>query len=94
MNVHSDVDVLIKRMVELLIVGGEDDWAAALEHGREKFDENIVDMSYNFLSMYGGSGSINDIVLYKDGKVLVAENCEFDFLRTRLYEVCKKLNRI
>ncbi|WP_373429143.1 DUF6966 domain-containing protein [Achromobacter aegrifaciens] len=52
-------------------------------------------MTYGFLSMYGGSGSINDVVLYQDGKVLVAENCEFDCLRSRLYEMCKKkLNRI
>lgn len=94
MNAISDVDSLVKRMVELLLLGGGGDWAATLEQVRERFDGNIVDMTYGFLSMYGGSGSINDVVLYQEGKVLVAENCEFDCLRSRLYEICKKLNRV
>ncbi|WP_411675538.1 DUF6966 domain-containing protein [Achromobacter insolitus] len=50
-------------------------------------------MSYGFLSLYGGGGSLNDVVLYRDGKVLVAENGEFDLLRSKLYEICKELNR-
>lgn len=94
MNAISDVDSLVKRMVELLLLGEGGDWAATLEQVRERFGGNIVDMTYGFLSMYGGSGSINDVVLYQEGKVLVAENCEFDCLRSRLYEIFKKLNRV
>lgn len=72
---------------------GGSDGAAALEQIRRRFDKNIVDMSYGFLSLYGGGGSLNDVVLYRDGKVLVAENGEFDLLRSKLYEICKELNR-
>ncbi|MCJ1884710.1 hypothetical protein LNN38_07610 [Pseudomonas sp. LA21] len=86
---QNDVGVILKRMVELLGVGGVDDWAVALESVRLSFDEDPVGMSLKLISMYGGMGSLNDVVLYRDRKVLVAENNEFDSLRTRLYEVCK-----
>lgn len=89
MIMQNDVGVILKRMVELLGVGGVDDWAVALESVRLSFDEDPVGMSLKLISMYGGMGSLNDVVLYRDRKVLVAENNEFDSLRTRLYEVCK-----
>lgn len=56
MNAISDVDSLVKRMVGLLLLGGGGDWAATLEQVQERFDGNIVDMTYGFLSMYGGVG--------------------------------------
>ncbi|WP_371231661.1 hypothetical protein [Pseudomonas sp. QE6] len=89
MIMQNDVGVILKRMVELLRLGGADDWAAALENVRENFDEDPVRMSSKLISMYGGMGSLNDIVLYGERKVLIAENNEFESLRERLYEICK-----
>jgi len=87
----NNIDVILKRMIELLAVGGADDWVSALEHIRVNFHKDPAGMSSKLISMYGGMGSLNDIVLYKEQKVLVAENNEFDSLRERLYEVCKKI---
>lgn len=42
--------------------------------------------------MYGGMGSLNDIVLYKNGQPLIAENDEFDALRTELYNLCREIS--
>ncbi|WP_370600360.1 hypothetical protein [Pseudomonas nitroreducens] len=89
MIMRNDVGVILKRMVELLGLGGADDWAAALENVRENFDEDPVGMSSKLISMYGGMGSLNDIVLYRGRKVLIAENNEFDSLRERLYDICE-----
>ncbi|WP_414739751.1 DUF6966 domain-containing protein [Microvirgula aerodenitrificans] len=91
MTTHDDVGVILKKIVELLNAGAESDWAAALEKIKAEFEENPKIMSDKLLAMYGGMGSINDIILYKERRVLVAENNEFDFLRTRLYKICKEI---
>ena len=38
--------------------------------------------------MYLGMGPLNDVVLYKDGKILKNENDNLDDLRERLYQLC------
>lgn len=40
------------------------------------------------MAMYGGLGSLNDVILYEGNKPLIAENTEFDALRTELYDLC------
>jgi hypothetical protein len=54
-----------------------------------KLEETIL----NILSMYGAVGSLNDIVLYKKGQLLLRESSELDELRSDLYDDCKKLKR-
>lgn len=54
MNAINNIDLVVERMIELLLLGGKSDGAAALEQIRRRFDKNIVDMSYGFLSLYGG----------------------------------------
>lgn len=40
--------------------------------------------------MYGGMGSLSDIVLYLEGRPAVKENNEFEDLRERLYTLCSR----
>jgi hypothetical protein len=87
---YEHLGIILQRMIKLLQLGGGDDWAMALEKIRVNFDS---DPNLNFsklLSMYGGMGSLNDIVLYREGRPLVSENDELDALRVQLYEFCKK----
>jgi hypothetical protein len=35
-----------------------------------------------------GMGSLNDLILYRNGTLLVNENNELDALRSQLYELC------
>ncbi|WP_434082301.1 DUF6966 domain-containing protein [Achromobacter deleyi] len=88
---NSDIDAVLKRMIELLSLGAFDDWAVMLEKIKVEFDMDQKYMASRLLSLYGGMGSLNDVVLYNSHQPLVAENNEFDGLRTRLYELCKKL---
>ncbi|WP_425319215.1 DUF6966 domain-containing protein [Chromobacterium violaceum] len=40
------------------------------------------------LSLYGGMGSLNDLILYKDGQPLAKENVELDSFRIKLHALC------
>ena len=85
----QNIQTVLTRMVELLRVGGLNDWARALEGFRGEMQQDPGATTARILSMYGGMGSLNDLILYKDGKVLVQENDELDALRSRLYELCR-----
>ena len=75
-------------MAELFRVGDMNDWANIFE----KLDNEVVydsDITIaKILSMYGGMGSLNDIVLHKNKQPLIEENNEFDVLSSKLYELC------
>jgi hypothetical protein len=79
---------VLKRMADLIRIDGRNDWANALEKCREEIKDTPNFTATKILSMYGGMGSLNDLVLYKNGQLLMAENNEFDMLRTELYELC------
>lgn len=86
----NDVEVILARMIDLLRAGAFDNWAVALEKIKKGFDEDPKCASLKLLSMFGGMGSLNDVVLYRDGQPLFLENNELDSLKTQLYELCKK----
>ncbi|WP_152531707.1 DUF6966 domain-containing protein [Pseudomonas syringae] len=90
MTLLKDSDAVVARMIELLRLGACDDWAIALERIRMNSGKNSSEKASRLLAMYGGMGSLNDIVLYKNAQPLVEENNEFDMLRSQLYEICKK----
>jgi len=85
----QNIQIVLARMAELLRSGGLSDWARALENFRSEVQQDPSATTAKILSMYGGMGSLNDLVLYKDGKVLAQENDELDALRSRLYELCR-----
>lgn len=86
----NDIEVILTRMIELLRIGAFNDWAIALEKIKTGFEFDPKSSPSKLLSMYGGMGSLNDVVLYKDGQPLILENNELDALRSHLYELCKK----
>lgn len=84
----QDIEVVLTRMAELLRLGSRSDWAMALENQCSEIASNPVAGKVNILSMYGGMGSLNDLILYKNGQPLFMENNELDMLRSKLYELC------
>ncbi|MBN6716539.1 DUF6966 domain-containing protein [Pseudomonas capsici] len=89
MNKYERVLVILEEMATLLDMAGISDWAEAIRRAGSN-DESEASILYNtVLRMYGGSGSLNDIVLYFGGKVLVRENDKFDELRSELYKLCR-----
>lgn len=77
-------------MVDLLNVGGATGWAAALDKVAIEISINPSAASSKILSMYGGMGSLNDVILYKDGQPLALENTELNELREKLYQLCRE----
>lgn len=86
------IETVLKRMAELLRIGARNDWANALEKFRGEISNDPSDASAGILSMYGGMGSLNDLVLHRGGRPLVEENDEFDALRSELYRLCHEID--
>lgn len=88
----QNVELVLKRMAELIRIDGRNDWANALEKCRGEIAGSPNATAAKILSMYGGMGSLNDLVLYRNGLLLMAENDEFDILRSELYELCHEVS--
>lgn len=86
------VEKVLARLAALLRFGARDDWANALEKFREEIGNSPDATAARVLSMYGGMGSLNDLILYKNGQPLAAENVELDALRSELYQLCHEIS--
>ena len=86
------IQSVLARMVVLLHFSGRDDWAKALGKLEAKTRSDANANYAEILSMYGGMGSLNDLILYKSGQLLLEESDEFDSLRSDLYRLCRELN--
>lgn len=84
----QNIQTVLARMAELLRSAGRIDWALALEEFHEEIPNNPSTTPARILATFGGMGSINDLVLYKNGNSLINKNTEFDELRSTLYNLC------
>lgn len=79
---------IMTRMSALLRAGNKAGWAERLDQYRADLPHGYAFALSQIIGLYGGMGSLTDVVLYYDGKPLIDENNEFAELRTRLYELC------
>lgn len=86
----QQIEFILSRMINLLNTESRADWPCALERIRRDINGNPRTEVQNILAMFGGLGSLNDIILYKDGQLLTDENSEFDSLRSSLHDACMK----
>ncbi|QCP54403.1 hypothetical protein FAZ95_36345 [Trinickia violacea] len=87
-SVKEICSVLI-RMSGLLLFCDLEDWACVLIQFANRVEEGCPVVRAEILRLFGGMGSLNDLVLHKDGHVLNDENEVFDALRERLYELIR-----
>jgi hypothetical protein len=85
----QEIDAVLTRMSELLNYGEFPDWAALLEKLRGELKDSPDNATVKISALFGGSGSLNDIVLYRNGQPLRQENDELDALRSRLFSLCR-----
>lgn len=76
-------------MAELLLAGGHPDWAASLGSLAAQMDVDPVRACATIVGMFGGMGSLNDLVLYKGGTPPRQENQELDALRSKLFSLTR-----
>lgn len=86
----SKLKETLGRMIPLLRDGGAAQWAGGLEGFHDKIDQDPQGTVSNVLSVFGGMGSLNDIVLYREGLVLAKETTEFHLLSSKLYDLCRE----
>jgi len=83
-----ELELVLTRMTELLRLGSRGNWSDALEKQRSALSTDPTATASRILAMFGGMGSLNDVVLYKDGQPMANENRELAALRSRLYDLC------
>ena len=88
----QNAEIALARMAKLLRLAARDDWANALEKFCREIGNSPNATTARILAMYGGMGSLNDIILYKNGQPLAAENIELDALRLELYQLCHNIS--
>ncbi|WP_250479322.1 MULTISPECIES: hypothetical protein [unclassified Caballeronia] len=82
------IEAVLSKMRDLLRIGGLRDWADALDSCVLDLPVDPSGVRMRIVSMYGGMGSLNDVVSYRNGQPLIRENNELDDLRSELYRLC------
>lgn len=80
-----------EKIIELLTSVGESNWVTSFNKFREGCDspdiENLERLRSEMLRIYGGMGSFNDLVLYKEGQPMIKENQDLDKMRKELFQI-------
>ena len=91
MESPSKIISIIDKILPLLKYSGEKFWLLYFQNLREQClnqqDNNELYQSV-LNSFQGGMGSLNDLVLHKNGTPLIDENNKFDKLKDELFELC------
>lgn len=78
---------------KLLARCGERGWADAMIRCRQKVESSseghLSDAGRLILTMFGGMGSLNDVVLHRDGRALKAENDRLGRQKEWLWQLAK-----
>jgi hypothetical protein len=87
----NNIDQILDSMIALIKQGTNGDWVGSLIKVKSELSRDPKSARYSIMSMYGGMGSLNDVVLYQSGQPLAQENIEFDRLRSELYKLAQSL---
>jgi hypothetical protein len=82
----SRVVELLSKIENLLRIAGQDVWARQLNNAGALFSADPSAGRSEILGLYGGSGSLTDLVLYKDGAPLIDENNKLHDMIEEIYE--------
>lgn len=83
------IEKLIVAIAALLRDEKVDQWAAAFERFAAGWTSDPDQVAADILATYGGMGSLNDVVLYRNGQPLGLQNQRLDVLRTELYALLR-----
>jgi len=89
MTNYLEIKSTLGRMSELLQAGGHPDWASSLKKLIAQVDDDPTRACATIVGMFGGMGSLNELVFYKGGIPLRQENQELDDLRSKLFSLTR-----
>jgi hypothetical protein len=78
----------LARTAELLRRFDHPHWADRLEECSLALHQDTAYALTRLMSLYGGMGSINDVVLYENAKPLLDENNQLQGLLSELHQLC------
>lgn len=96
MNLDPDVLALLEALRELeqfLRRQDEEFWSARVARAADCVARSDAYGLEQFLSLFGGMGSLSDLVLHRDGKFLTMENNQLDALRSKAWTLADRLRR-
>jgi hypothetical protein len=96
MTLHPELEELVGVLAEMsVLLRRYDDefWAANVDRCRNWIEQSDFYGVVQLRELYGGMGSLNDVVLQRDGVMPVSDNERFDALRARAGESAGKLIR-
>ncbi|MEJ6784292.1 DUF6966 domain-containing protein [Aminobacter sp. Piv2-1] len=89
-----DVQALLEAMRELqrlLKQNGEDFWSIRVERAADTVARSDAYGLTQFLDLFGGMGSLTDLVLRQDGQPSKAENDRLETLRSNAWALADQL---
>ncbi|PBQ13416.1 hypothetical protein CCL08_23715 [Pseudomonas congelans] len=92
MKKAKEINALIKKASRLLRQYERSEWADKLDVYAEALFDDADYVLAKIISLYGGSGSISDIVLCSSGKFLFEENNTLHELLSKIYILCSGAN--
>lgn len=94
MPLHPDVQALSSALHDLerfLRKQDQEHWAGSVGRCARVVDQSDAYGVEQFLRLFGGMGSLNDLVLWRDDDPLKAENEKLDELRSRAWTIANSL---
>ncbi|MCM2468675.1 DUF6966 domain-containing protein [Agrobacterium vitis] len=94
MELHPDVAEFLHALRDLehfLADHGEMSWANSIRQAANSVGNSDAYGLLKFSSLFGGMGSLNDLVLHKDGRMLTEENDRLSSLRDRAGRLATRL---
>jgi hypothetical protein len=94
MSLHPEVQALanlLREIEAMLSEHGEVQWAKEIASCITIVERSDAYGFHRFLKLFGGMGSLNDVVLCREGSVLKAENVRLRSLLTQASELGRRL---
>ncbi|WP_025374267.1 DUF6966 domain-containing protein [Advenella mimigardefordensis] len=77
----------LERFAYLLELGGYLDWSEKIGDLAKRYEYEPEYVRRTLLNLYGGMGSLNDLLIYRNGQILITETEEFGQLRVDIFNV-------
>lgn len=93
MRLHPDTQALLDAMRALQrhLEAFDSFWADQVRRAADGVSNSDAHGLQRFLGFFGGMGSLNDLVLHRDGQPLTVENDELDNLRSKAWSLADSL---
>ncbi|WP_179145281.1 hypothetical protein [Rhizobium sp. RU36D] len=96
MALHPDIAAFARALRDLeahLRTHGAPSWAQEIARCADLVEQSDYYGVVRFFGLFGGMGSLSDLVLQRDGRIFSRENEELQAFITRSYSLAEELRR-